>query len=82
MTPTNCIRCFEFFKILNNNYRLYSILNLNDLIKKVSQKKFKTSEPFGSALWPNLLRYRTFAIVHYGCMSDALQIQPQGACNF
>jgi hypothetical protein len=28
------------------------------------------------------IRYRTFAIVHYGCMSDALHIQPQDACNF
>jgi hypothetical protein len=30
-----------------------------------------TSEPFGSALWPNLLRYRTFAIGNVGCMSDS-----------
>jgi hypothetical protein len=48
----------------------------------MSKEKFKTSEPFGSALWPNLLCYRTLAIVHYGCMSDALHIQPQDACNF
>ena len=48
----------------------------------MSKEKFKTSEPFGSALWPNLLRYRILAIVHYGCASDALHIQPQDACNF
>jgi len=47
----------------------------------MSQEKLKTSEPFGSALWPNLLRYRTFAIVHYSCMSDALHIRPRDACN-
>jgi hypothetical protein len=51
-------------------------------MKNMSKKKLKTSEPFGSALWPDLLRYRTFAVVHYGCMSDALHIQPQDACNF
>jgi hypothetical protein len=51
-------------------------------MKNMSKKKFKTSELFGSVLWPNLLRYRPLAIVHYGCVSDALHIQPQDACNF
>jgi hypothetical protein len=51
-------------------------------MKNMSKKKFKTSEPFGSALWLNLLRYRIVAIVHYGCVSDALHIPPQDACNF
>jgi hypothetical protein len=32
-------------------------------MKNMSKKKLKTSEPFGSALWPDLLRYRTFAVV-------------------
>ena len=54
----------------------------NNFIKMMSKEKFKTSEPFRSALWPNLLRYRTLAIVHYGCVSDALHIRPQDACNF
>jgi len=46
----------NFLTKKNDNYRLYSILTLNYLIKNVSKKKFKTSEPFGSALWMNLLR--------------------------
>ena len=50
--------------------------------QKGEETKLKTSEPFGSALWPDLLRYRTFAIVHYSCMSGALHIRPQDACNF
>ena len=46
--------------------------------------KLKTNEPFGSTLWPDLLRYRTFAVDkdNYGCMSGALHIRPQDACNF
>jgi hypothetical protein len=51
-------------------------------MKNMSKKKFKTSEPFGSALWPNLLRYRPLAIVHYSCMSDALHIRPQALATF
>jgi len=31
-------------------------------MKNMSKKKLKTSEPFGSVLWPNLLRYRPLAI--------------------
>ena len=50
--------------------------------QKGAEAKLKTSEPFGSALWPDLLCYRTFAVVHYGCMSGALHIQPKNACNF
>jgi hypothetical protein len=45
----------------------------------VSKKKFKTSEPFGSALRPNLLRYQPLAIVHYGCMSGALPSEQNNA---
>jgi hypothetical protein len=55
---------------------------MNNFIKMMSKEKFKTSEPFGSALWPNLLCYRLLAIVHYDCVSDALHIRLQGACNF
>ena len=40
----------------------FTLLILNDLMKNMSKKKLKTSEPFGSALWPDLLRYRTFAV--------------------
>ena len=48
----------------------------------MSNEKLKTSEPFGSTLWPNLLRYRTFAVAHYSSMSGALHIRPQSACTF
>ena len=51
----SCIRCFEFFLNSNNNFSLQSIFILNDFIKNMSKKKLQTSEPFGSALWPNLL---------------------------
>ncbi len=44
--------------------------------------KIKTTEPFGSALWPDLLRSRTFAVDDYSCMSGALHIRPNDACNF
>jgi len=64
-----------------NNFVLFW-LHSNDLMKNMSKKKLKTSEPFGSILWLDLLRCRTFAVVHYGCMSAALHIQPQDACNF
>jgi hypothetical protein len=64
----------------------FAVLNfsnsMNNFIKMMSKEKFKTSEPFGSALWPNLLRYQPLAIVHYGCVSDALHIRLQDACNF
>jgi hypothetical protein len=55
---------------------------MNNFIKMMSKEKFKTSEPLGSALWPNLLRYRALAIGNVGCVSDALHIRPQDACNF
>ena len=55
---------------------------MNNFIKMMSKEKFKTSEPFGSALWPNLLRYRTFAIVHYDCMSDSGAYSATGRLQF
>jgi hypothetical protein len=58
----NCIRCFEFFHNSNNNFMLQSIFILNDLMKNMNKKKIKTSEPFGSALWLDLLPCRTFAV--------------------
>jgi hypothetical protein len=72
----------NFSHRINNNNKLGLISIRNNFIKMMSKKKLKTSEPFGSALWPNLLRYRPLAIVHYGCVSDALHIRSQDTCNF
>jgi hypothetical protein len=72
----------SFSNNINNTYKLQLIFIGNHFIKTVSKEKLKTSEPFGSILWPDLLRYRIFAVVHYGCISDALHIRPQDACNF
>ena len=47
-----------------------------------AEAKLKTSEPSGSALWPDLLCYRTFAVVHDSGMSSALHVRPKNACNF
>jgi hypothetical protein len=44
--------------------------------------KLKAYEPFGSLIWPNLLRYRAFAVDHYSGMPGALHIRPNKACNF
>ena len=48
----------------------------------MSKEKLKTREPYGSALWLDMLCYRTFAVSNVGCMSGALHIQPNDACNF
>ena len=40
---------------------------MNNFIKMMSKEQFKTSEPFGSALWPNLLCYRLLAFTIAAC---------------
>ncbi len=63
-------------------YTVTAYFNGSATHQSYGRPKIKTTEPFGSALWPDLPRSRTFAVDDYSCMSGALHIRPNDACNF